>query len=219
MKNLKTKKTISLFLFALAILVMMFIIVSNKNEKPPKGEVTSEAEKIDWRHYKNDEYSFELDFPANWHIYEDFTGPTVTINFYKKTPNTNPPFDHFSSTPNFSVFPLGIPKEGIVGKKNIVKDTPILNNSKTMNFILENGEIWSKMISFNKTPPSWKEWGFVWVRNEVSDYDEKCFREEKEVSVYECNIFQGDEIRRFGDVNQKIIDINDEIIESFHFNN
>lgn len=215
MKKIKNKKVIWT---AVILLTLILVAVANPFSKDgldkTVGDIKTSSENTEWQTYTNEALNFSIDLPSNWHVYEELNTGSPVVNIYKKQPGITPPFDHFSRNPHVSIYPNGIPKEGIVGASEpVVKE----GDKKITNFVLDNKQIWATMINFSEHPDTWKDWGFVWARNSVSDYEEKCFSGSTEVTVYECNIFDGDEIRRFGEVDEVTREIELKMIESFKF--
>ncbi len=214
--------SLAIIIVLILTLVILYINFANDNDNV-SGIVEQDIEQIDWRVYTNDKYGFELKFPVNWQMFEDFTTDSPIINIYPKTFNSNPPYTHFDNITNVSIFPKGIPTTGIIGEQSVGMNDETITNylnedaSSIINFNLSNQSVWSRSISFNEAPATWEPYGFMWVRYDTSDYEEKCYREDKEIGIYECDIFQGDNIVRSGTRSNNNIDLINQIVASFRF--
>jgi hypothetical protein len=215
-------------LYAWLIIIMAFVLIfsyfyMNRATEKSSGEIRQHEEEVNWKVYTNKQYDFEITFPSSWHLYEDFSTNSPIINLYPQKFNSNPPFNHFSSNPHVSIFPNGLPMDGVVGDQvDVTNNTDLFPNvevAKTIEFILENNDSWAVMAQFLNTPDSWQSWGYLWARKEVGNYEEVCIRNNEEITPYECNIFDGDQIKRLGQVNVASDQIILEIIKSFKFLN
>ena len=225
MKNMKKKikinKIILLFFLFLIAVVLYFTYFNDTKENNLIGDLNDSSE-VSWQTYENNEYNFSLEIPVDWLVFEDLSGPNIKFNFYPKNVMNEPPFTHFSENQHLSVYPNGIATEGIHGQNEITltdEYVKIDEINKITNYILNNEEVWAQMITFSMTPDRWKEWGFIWHRFNIINYNESCFSEGEPVSVYDCNVFTGDEIRRFGEVSESSKKINQRILQSFKFLN
>ena len=213
---LKYKKS----LLGIVILVVIVFVGANFffKEDEMVGRI-EESQKSDWKIYKNEEYGFELEFPNQWSLYESFEDEKLSVSFYKDQFKQDFPLDYFSNTTHFSIYPNGIAKSGVIGKQ---MDSPDINSkisepvANVNNYVLEDdSKSWVTFINFSNPPEKWKSWGFILMRNEIRNYEEKCFNGEQEISIFECNIFEGDSIRRFGEINDRDLEIQKQILESF----
>ena len=212
-------KKVLLILIILSIsLYLVFNLIFNDTETV--GQI-KESEKSEWKIYTNDEYGFQLDFPKNWTIYESFEDEKLEISFYKDQFYNDFPLDYFSNTTHFSIYPNGIAQSGVIGiQKESLEINSKINESvnNVNNFVLEGSDqSWVTFINFENPPENWKSWGFVLMRNKIGNYEEKCFNGEQEVTIYECNPFEGDNIKRFGEINNDDLDTQLKILETFRF--
>jgi hypothetical protein len=221
-KKKKQKKSFNKLYVLLAVVLLLIaaiFILRQSDKDVPAGNI-QESEQQSWQTYVNDEYNFSIDFPRGWHLYEDFDTASPIINFYVSRPGVEAPLDHFSRTAHVSIYPNGIPTDGIIGDRVEISESQDLiseNVSNFTNYTLNDGRVWARMITFEDHPESWKDWGFVWARTEVKNYQERCFSGEQEVSEFECNVFMGDEIRRFGEVNEDMTQTQLKMLNSFKF--
>lgn len=214
-------KNIGIIIFILIVFVIIFVAFKSLSIKQFSGnepENITVSEEGEWKTYKNDEYGFQIDFPSDWKVAEDFGDNLVpTINIYKPQFSAKPPFTHHSEITNVSIFPKGIPTEGIIGS---LKESNIQISEKTtkkIDYLLEDGNVWGTYINFENPPKNWEPWGFLWARAEIENADYSCKRGEETVSMEECNPLLGDEFIRIGEVSSEDRLIEEKIIESFKF--
>lgn len=188
------KKVIKILVIILIALGLFYYIFTDHSSK---GDVIKgDSDLIST--YISEKYGFAVDFPSSFHIYEEFESDVPIINIYQKKPGSLPPFNHFSPNPSLSIYPQGLPMEGVIGEfKDITLDLNI-NVDQANEYLLDSGETWAYYINPKDTNNEWADWGYIWLRVPVSKYEERCFRNDTEITVYECDIFAGDEIRRFG---------------------
>jgi len=205
---------------ALVVLLVALFVISNMftQDSLPKGQIIeSQTNETGWKTYINSKYNFQIDFPDGWNISETEEGSTPIINIYKMKFNLKPPFDHFSDVDAISIFPQGIETEALIGEvveSDLQSDQPIENKR---DYVLDNGEVWATYITFTKVPGSWRAWGSVWARTQIKEVEFSCIRDEEKILIEKCNPFGGDIFIRSGSVNQKIVDIQRTILESFKF--
>jgi len=213
-KSLKNKYVIGAFFVSVAL---VFIVILNLfiYKDSNNGAVIESATEKDWNTYVNEQYHFSIDFPSDWKIYEDFGDNGPVINIYKSKFGQKPPFDHFSEISNVSIFPTGIPTEGIIGQSQKSEMELNFSAEEKIDYILRGGDIWGTYVTFEKVPDSWKPWGFLWSKIDVKDLKYICERLGAEVSINECNPYGGDEFIREGQVDLEIREIQVKILESF----
>lgn len=205
-------------LIGVVILIVALTWVFNREEEVPSKLVKDLDTNLVT--YTNEAYNFSLEFPNTWNLFEDFESGSPIINIYKRVPGINPPYDHFSAVPHVSIYPNGLPTEGLVGEiVDVTESQKYINEdvAEVGEYVLDNGDVWARFITFKKVPKSWQSWGFVWARGEVKEYEEFCFSNGEEISVYECNVFNGDEIVRGGNISNGVNEIELEILKSFRF--
>lgn len=221
-KNNNFQKGISvinliLSLAALAVvglLVWSFIQDQNKQPKEPKTPDTS-----NWQTFESENYNFKLKYPSDWNMAKDLDDPLAPkFSFYIKPQGVpvTAPFDHFANITHVSVYPEGIPTEGLLGEnRSLVSgyEGNFKDTSKT--YVLEDGTSFASYIQFQDNPRSWNDSGFAWNRLRVKNLEEKCLRDGEVITDEQCRVLGGnDQIVRTGSVNEDIWQIEQAIINS-----
>jgi hypothetical protein len=125
------------------------------------------------------------------------------------------PLDHFANVSHFSVYPKGIPTEGLFGETRsfdvdvlfTVSDVPFTVSEESEIFLLEDGTPFAAYVKPAALPRGWTESGFFWLRARVEDLRVRCLRDGEEVGPEECDpLRRDDRILRTGRVDQKIWD-------------
>jgi hypothetical protein len=172
----------------------------------------------EWVMYQNSEFGFELLHPEDWGVHvatNNVLGPI--FNVYPKEVQDAPPFTHHSDVPNVSVFPNGIPTEGVFG----VSTTSTVSLSEdfrfAVDFLLENGDVWATAAGSEMPPSSWLPSGFVWARAPIKNLTTQCMRDGVEISESECDPLTGDKIVRRGEVDKGLRAIEEVILSSIRF--
>ncbi len=225
MMKFQINKKIKLVFWALIFLFFLYflIVIIKPNFRNQSGKVIRDEISSGWNIYTNKKYEFEIKFPDHWNYFEDFSDSIPIINFYPKSHSKKPPFDNFSEVSHISIFPNGLPIGGVVGDQldatESIENERILQESvrQVINFNLHDGSVWARMIQFSSTPKSWNDRGYVWIRYEITGYDEKCMRGEQEISAHDCDFFGGDRIQRFGRINKGNEHLIEQIISSYKF--
>ncbi len=222
-KMIQNKAFIFTSLLLLALGFSVYFVFSGAEKQINVGTVTRDTERSAWQIYHNSDYGFEIKFPTSWNVFEDLSSDTPTVNFYPQTFQANPPFTHFSPVTHVSIYPNGLPTGGIMGsqvdsteyfiERELFAEVP----KRVLEFTLNDNNTWAKMIQFENSPRKWDDWGFVWARYRVNNFREICTREGEEISEFECNIFEGDEIVRLGSIDNDSFSIINTMLESFNF--
>jgi hypothetical protein len=174
-----------------------------------------------WNTYTNNVYGFELQYPKDWVVGEfpdSELGPIFNVYPANLDISTDaPPFTHHSDVSVVSVFPLGIPMEGIFGMSTTSMVAFSDDFLFSVDFSLLNGDVWATAAGSDNPPMSWSEAGFVWARASVSDMSIRCTRNGEDVNEDDCDPYSGDMIIRSGAVDRSIRAIEEKILESIHF--
>ena len=200
------------------VVVMVFIMVwsaANSESEVELGEVIENE--TGWNTYVNKEYGFKIDFPRDWKLFEDFERLSPIINIYKSRFDSKPPYDHFSNINVVAIFPRGVETEVLIGETVISEIEIDANTDSILDYVLSDDQVWATYITFLDLESPWKSWGSVWARAEIIDVEFACENNGKPVLIEECNPFEGDQFVRSGEVNQEIVNIQKEILESFSF--
>lgn len=201
---------------------LIFFYFYTKGENLNIVEETEQyQDEENWKIYSNKLYNFEIKFPTSWHLYEDFSTNNPIINIYPQEPGAVPPLTHLSKNPHVSIYPNGLAMEGVVGDHRMVDDRnklfPNVITSKLTEFTMDNDQVWAITTQFIETPSTWNEWGYLWARMDIDNFEETCTRGDSELSEYDCNIFEGDEIIRSGEINYTSELLIVDILKSFKF--
>lgn len=177
----------------------------------------------DWETFNNDEYGFSLEYPADdWNMETDISSPSSPkYNFYMKPAGVpvDLPLDHFADITNVSVFPEGIPTEGVFGQtEDFDLDTNFEVTNDSRIFVLEDGAPFAAFIKPTDPPQSWGDAGFIWLRARINNLETRCERDGEVISAEECDpLIEDDEIIRNGTVNENDWNTGVAILESITF--
>lgn len=197
-----------------------------------------------WVVYENEPFGFSIDRPASWKIAESNEGGTAMITIYKpgsfivsESGSTGgfvaetPPYTHFSNATHVSIYPVGIPTEGVVGR---MRESTITFGPKTdratdylslgsgaeaalVRGVDAAGAPWATYVTFAEPPENWKPWGFVWASVALEGDRTVCYRNGKSIDTKSCDPLSGDDIVHTGtpDPDERAIEVR--MLESFRF--
>jgi len=163
-------------------------------------------------------FSFEIKYPDNWNVAEipeSYLGPI--FNFYPKTTDSAPPFIHFSEVSHVSVYPYGIPTEGINGEYQASSANLSERPAQAIDFILEDETPWATYINFAQRPNSWQESGFIFAGTEITNLRMICMKGDQPIEFDKCDPFTGDLIIRNGKIDENIRQTQEIMLSSFKF--
>lgn len=174
-----------------------------------------------WETYENETYGFQIKYPQGWEVAEFVRGNvSPAFNVYKKTADFDDsklPFTHFSNATHVSIYPHGIPTEGVSGDR---RDSDVYTMEPTdikRDFLLAGGDPWATIIYFENPPSSWQDWGFVWLGLGVTGEQFECHRENRTIPMESCDPLSGDNVIRYGVTSGRDRDVQEKIIGSFEF--
>ena len=215
------KKNFSIFV-ALAFIVFSFVYYGVLGNRPahPTGLIPpSPTPDIIWKTYRNEEFNFEIKYPSNWKVMEitEVNGQLVEpiFNFYPQDTSSQPPFIHFSDVNHVSVYPYGIPTEGISGEYQASFVNLNERPSQAIDFILEDNTPWATYINFAQRPASWQESGFIFAGTKTMNLKLVCMRDDQPIELEKCDF--GDLIIRSGEIDTNIRKTQEIMLSSFRF--
>ncbi len=198
---------------------------SAPNDSVPgrEGEMASGAlDTSAWAKYQSEQLGFSIKHPPHWKIAvaEDEFTPAINIFDPATAMGAEPPFTHFSEVTHVSIYPRGIPTEGVFSntRESAVRFGESVRAAN--DFLLENGSAWATAASFSGIlPAGWDEAGFLWAKVVIDDLDLTCRRGMETVPVDVCDPFSGDTLVRRGKVSAETRAIEEAMLASFHFLN
>ena len=173
--------------------------------------------------YSVSEYDFKIRYPRNdWSVYVAQNPPvSLAYNFYQK-PSGIPldmPLNHFANVTHVSVYPEGIPTEGLFGDmERFTIAMEHVDYEESTLYVLEDGTPFAAKYVPTKRPESWNDAGFVWGRVRIANLEATCIRDGETVSSRECDpMTRDDRIVRNGSVDGDVWDRVVRVMESFAF--
>jgi hypothetical protein len=216
------KKIVVIIVLLLIIVAGYFVFRDGGILRAPSNDTENgEDITLTWNAHTNNQYGFEIRYPEGWRVYTGtLPGNTPIINIYKIGETENPPFSHHSQVTNVSIFPHGVPTEGVVGQT--VRTTVDMNMEveRGFDYILGDGERWATYMTFAIPPESWEPWGFAWARTLIVDGGELCLRNGEEVPLQNCDLgieSEGTTLVRTGSINTEDRRIQEQILSTLRF--
>ncbi len=199
--------------------VLLKIIQKQQPTTPIGAPVKEPATETAWTVYQNQDYGFEISYPLDWTVAVDNTQFEPKINIYKKSETAKLPFTHHNDVANVSIFPKGIPSEGVLGTTGTSTISFKEEPAQAFDYVLQNGEHWATYATFKNSPAGWEPFGFVWARASVRDHVQKCLIDGKESAIDRCFSLgeAGAQVTDTGTVAQDERAVEVKILESFHF--
>lgn len=188
-------------------------------EEPANGEVSLENPTT----YENESYDFAFTYPFDWNFEaapEDELSPKFSAYIKPAGVPVTPPFDHFANISHVSVYPLGIPTEGVLGETaELDFNPPFSHSTESETYLLEDGTPFAAMIVPASPPESWNDSGFIWMRLMIDKLESECIDADgEEVSQEECDpLTKEHTIVRRGDVDTNVWETHKAIIDEFEF--
>jgi len=199
-------KKISIIL-ALATIVAVFAVFYDSDVKESTRGIEFNTE--EWRTYTSEEFNFEIRHPVQWKVSESYVGvaPMITIHKAVIDVEEEPPFDHFANATHVSIYPKGIPTEGVSAPREEAS-VKLSNTNKANDLLMENGEVFASYYTF-EVPSSWEPWGFLFARTRIENLETTC--------TGDCDVLFGDVVMRSGVISERDRDIIEVILQTFKF--
>ncbi|PIR46920.1 MAG: hypothetical protein COV07_01735 [Candidatus Vogelbacteria bacterium CG10_big_fil_rev_8_21_14_0_10_45_14] len=205
-------------IFALISLILLALFgygyaLLNRAKEQPENPIV-------WQEYRSDSFGFLINYPDDWEVYEtelDGGGLVHAVNFFPRgsVATTSLPLDHHADSVHVSVFPYGVPTEGVFSTSRPSEVTSILGGFG-LDFTLDNDEAWATYLRPSTTPATWDQVGFIFARAPISDLLVYCKRNEIRIEMEGCDpLGSSDMIRRSGKVDERMRRIQVEMIASF----
>lgn len=187
----------------------------------PSGD--PQFDTADWTPLYSEEYDFRLRYPAeDWSFAFDTSfslSPKFNVYLQPAGVSLDPPLDHFANVSHFSLYPKGIPTEGLFGKtRPFHLSAPFRVSPESSLYLLEDGTPFGAMVKPVRLPESWTDAGFIWMRVRTEDMEVRCMRDGQEVSRKECDpMLAGDRIVRTGTVDERTWEMEMAMLETLRF--
>jgi len=167
-------------------------------------------------------YGVALAYPASdWSVDMDTSfAQSPKLNVYLKPPGVpvDMPLDHFANITHFSIYPRGIPTEGLFGETRPLDiPSPFPVSAESRLYVLEDGTPYAAYVKPSRTPREWNDSGFIWMRVRVPDLQTRCIRDGNTVSEAECDpLTRDDQILRTGSVDPESWRVEKAILRTVH---
>lgn len=219
---------IVLLIVGLAGLVVYFYATEPPTDRQgdPAGSQATDTPSS-WQTFESDRYDFTIQHPSDWRV--DVYAPTEgtpsrsaglivpAVNIYPEDAEASSPFDHFAEVDNVSIYPRGVPTEGVVGERvqSELDFAPAVDTDRAVDYVLANGNVWATYAPFSDVPDSWESYGFLFARTRIMDERTECRRDGESVPDAKCQPLLGDEIIRTGRIDPQMRHTQEQILESF----
>lgn len=213
----------------LILLVLIVWLISKQQPEPfPERPETDETEALEmsnslpdvasWNTYQSNLYNFSLRYPPSWQLAAE-TGESIPIITVYKSGEAGSVgvLDHFEDRTHVSVYPRGVPTEGVFSRRIDSRVSMVHPTSLANDLVLATGEPWASEYRFSTMPDSWGPAGFVWARNKISGMSQVCMRSTSTIPDKECDPLFGDELVRSGDLVGEDRTTIEAILRSFRF--
>jgi hypothetical protein len=202
-----------------AVLILAFIFsywIFADRPTPIEKEVVPEG----WMTYRNEQLGFKITLPEGWLVADHLDDEIQPIlNFYPPNQPSEPPYIHHSNATHVSVFPRGVPTEGVFGQTEAADLNLQVPTREARNFILNDGRPWATMVSLQaEERAGWDGFAFLWSTAPVDNMRVTCLRDGNVISNNQCDpMTMNDEVIHHGSLNEEVRATQEQILESFQF--
>lgn len=170
-----------------------------------------------WKTFRSERFGVEFRYPPSWEAREFDEGYVSGDNAFKPGEDPKFPLTHHSDATQVSIFPNGVPTEGVFGE-SVTSSIQVGEHAGIkIDYVLANGTPWGTMLTqFKDRPAGWDEFGFVWVGLKIKNLVVQCLRDGKEIPEEQCEPF-GDTIVRHGSVSAEDRKIEEQILGTLRF--
>lgn len=194
----------------------------NKTSVEPVSDIDTST----WTTFTSDQYDFGIEYPADdWNKAvkpDDQIAPKFSFYIKPAGVPVKAPFDHFANITHVSVYPEGIPTEGLIGQTTKLEGDWGENVSdESRLYLLEDGTPFAAYIKFKERPDSWNGSGFAWARLKADNFKSVCFENGAEMKDSEqCDPLGNEDItiHHRGEVNEDIWPLLKDSVKSISFN-
>ena len=189
------------------------------DQEPPQQPLPSDQVPNNWQTFESREFDFSYRYPFDWQFAEeDEISPIFSAYVKPQGVPVTPPFTHHANITNVSVYPQGVPTEGLFGSTRPATFTPGFETVPEESYVytLDDGTPFAaRFVPANK-PSSWNDAGFVWMRVYIDDLETTCIDAEgNEVSTNQCDpLVEDHTIVWNGDVDESVWDTAQMIAQS-----
>lgn len=196
--------------------VYLFI---NHYDASPEEKGAEEFDTSDWETYRNVQFGFTIQYPPEWAVMEapgDQIAPK--FNIYKpEDVRSELPLTHHSEGTHVSIFPEGIPTEGVFGESLPSTIEFVVATENARDYVLVDGSVWATVVNLRNSPESWRESGFIFAGLLIGNHEIECYRSGEMISDEQCDPLTGDQLVHLGEVSERDRRIQVEMIKSFRY--
>lgn len=182
--------------------------------------MNGEIDTSTWETYTNEGFGFSIRHPESWQVHEAPEDPIEPkFNIYKPPAQAELPYTHHTQgATHVSVFPHGIPTEGVFGESRESTVDFGAGAQQARDFILADGTVWATFANFPNASTDWNESGFVFAAVEVGNLETECRRDGEIIPEEQCDpLASDDQIIRRGSVSEEDRRIQELMLESLEF--
>jgi hypothetical protein len=207
-----------LIVVAFFFLFVGFYLLKDKNLDNP-NKIPNSIEEVVWNKFESKKYNFNLNYPEHFELYEGNLNGDPAFNIYFRIYDKELPLSYTSNQSQFSIYPLGLAFGG-ANLTYIESEFKNENNLefKTKEFKTLQGETWGVMYVPKDTPKGWNETGFIWISSRIKKMEFECLSNGVKKDSALCNIYEGDQAFKKGEIDKDFLSIGEEILNKINFN-